>query len=391
MLFDRHLFADKVRRHCVHFCVSMEELSERTGISIGRLQALDSQTSDPTGDEVLILADFFKCDFDYFISNETRAVFEKTEALFRAHSDKLDASDRWAVQEFLYLCECEHFLLSQPSLASTLYEPFTCKTVGGYYKKHGWDAASELRKHLGYSSKEVPRDVFADFRKIGLHVFRRSMSSRDISGLFIRHPTAGLCVLVNFDEDPLRQRFTAAHEAGHALLDDSLGFGVSFRGKRERDLSEIRANAFASRYLIPPDFLERIPLSSAWDQQLVVEWASTLMVNTQTLLYALEDNGLVDRTDVRRLSRVTVPRDRRRDPELPETLSKAGRLRKEALLKRGLSDFYVGLCIRACEGGLLSQGRLAEMLLTVGSELPVLLSLFGAEGGRRDSHRRRRF
>jgi hypothetical protein len=52
-------------------------------------------------------------------------------------------------------------------------------------------AASALRKLFDYPDNTVPRDVYTDFRSIGIHVFRRRLHNSNISGLFVRHPTAG--------------------------------------------------------------------------------------------------------------------------------------------------------------------------------------------------------
>lgn len=69
----------------------------------------------------------------------------------------------------------------------------------------------------------------------------------------IRHPEVGRCILVNYDEDVYRQRFTAAHELAHALMEDS-EFNVSL-SRDGSNLVEVRANAFASHYLVPPPHL----------------------------------------------------------------------------------------------------------------------------------------
>ena len=90
-----------------------------------RLNDLNEQKADPTGDEVLIIADFFKCDYNFFISNERLTAFEQTEKLFRKYGDELTKEDRWSIQEFLFLSECEHFLfeaLKKPK-RKTLFFP----------------------------------------------------------------------------------------------------------------------------------------------------------------------------------------------------------------------------------------------------------------------------
>jgi hypothetical protein len=226
MPIDLAIFADKLQRYCDQFAVSLTDLSKGTGITVDRLTALSMQKSEPTGDEVLILADFFKCDFKFFISNEKLAPFEQTENLFRKHGDVLTKEDRWAIQEFLFLCECQQFLLATaPNRRRT---PFSFTKSGSYYKGHAQQAAASLQRHFGYQAHAVPKNVYEDFRSIGIHVFRRKLSQSSISGLFVRHPVAGSCVLVNYSEDVFRQRFTVAHEAAHAILDDGEDFVVSF-------------------------------------------------------------------------------------------------------------------------------------------------------------------
>lgn len=376
MSFDRPSFADKLQRYCKQLEVSVRMLAEETGISEERLEQLIDQRSDPTGDEVLILADYFRCDFKFFISNERLAPFEQTEKLFRAHSDQLSREDKWAIQEFLFLCECQEFLLTEAPNAPQR-KSFRFKKSGAYYKAHGQEAAVALRRHLGYSQNAVPIDLFKDFRTIGIHIFRRQLQKSSISGLFIRHPTAGPCVLVNYGEDAFRQRFTVAHEAAHAILDDGEDFVLSFSKWDSHNLSEVRANAFASHYLVPPEFLRVIPKTDGWSEKKVIEWAEKLSVNTEPLVWALVDAGLVNRQDAEMLKRAKVPMQRKHDPELSASLSQRGRERKAILLQRGLSAFYASLCFDAYDSGFITAGRLAEMLLSSSQELPELASLYG--------------
>jgi Zn-dependent peptidase ImmA (M78 family)/transcriptional regulator with XRE-family HTH domain len=71
-----------------------------------------------------------------------------------------------------------------------------------------------------------------------------------MSGLFLRHSSIGLCILVNFDHPRARKRFSYAHEYAHALLDRHHTATVSLEGNRS-DLGEVRANAFAAAFLLP--------------------------------------------------------------------------------------------------------------------------------------------
>lgn len=373
MSLDRQMCSDKLRRYMSQLQVTADDVTQSTGISRDRMSAILTCATDPTGDEVLILADFFRCDYKFFISNEKLAPFEQTESLFRKHGSDLTREDRWAIQEFLFLCECQEFLLSQ--IPNGTRRPFAFSKTSTFYKAHGETAAETLRRHLGYRNTESPTNVYQDFRTIGIHVFRRQLGQSTISGLFIRHPTAGPCVLVNHSEDVFRQRFTACHEAGHAILDDGEDFVVSFASWQSGDLSELRANTFASRFLLPPSVLQAI--SVTWTESTLLNYAARLMVNAEPLTFALHDLNLIDDSQVDRFKRLRVPAEAKTDPELPDSLALRSRKRKQELLRRGLSDAYVGLCFDSYDRGIISASRLAEMLLIAETELAGLASLYG--------------
>lgn len=367
------MMGSKLRRYRSQVEASLSEVSTATGISENLLEDYEQGRRRPNGDEILILADYYKCDFKFFISNEKLAAFEQTETLFRRFSDQISKVDRWAILELLFLCECEEYLIN--SLNSTSRKPFVFEKKGNYFKAHGADAATALRDRLGYDNKTVPMDIYKDFRSLGFHVFRRHLSNSTISGLCLSHPVAGKCILVNYSEDIYRQRFTAAHEVAHAILDNDQDVIVSFKGAN--DLTEIRANTFASHYLMPPDFLKNIPLPDQWDPRKAVHWASELKVSTQALAYALKSANLISSQQEKEIMNVIVSADMKSDPELPTTLpAKVGQRRKE-FLSLGLSMFYVDLCFNAHDRGVISLGRLGEMLLTKEDELPALAEIYG--------------
>jgi Zn-dependent peptidase ImmA (M78 family)/transcriptional regulator with XRE-family HTH domain len=367
-------FADKLRRYREQFDATIAEVSDATGITEATLIALEAATQRPTGDEVLILADYFKCDYKFFVSNEQLAPFEQTEKLFRKFGDEIAAADRWAIQEFLYLCECEAFL--QSALGRPPPRAFSFTKTGSYFKGHGEQAALGLRRHLGYAAHEIPVDVFDDFRTIGVHVFRRHLDNSNISGLYVKHPTAGKCVLVNYSEDVYRQRFTAAHEAGHSILDDEDDFVVSFAKWEHSDLIEVRANTFAADFVLPPEYIQKMPTIS-WDRTTIVDAAQRLRINADALVFALQRAGRISTAEATSLKGLKVPRPSKLDPELPPSLTEKARARKEELLRRGLSTHYARLCFDAYENGHVSAGRLAEMMLTDENGLSEVGAIYG--------------
>lgn len=374
MTFDLSLFSSKLKKYRELLGTSLDDVSAVTGISTQALATLENADRRPTGDEVLILADYYHCDYQFFISNEKLAPFEQTETLYRRHGNEFSKEDRWTIQEFLFLCECEEFLLNLIPRGD--YKPFRFSKVGNYFKGHGEQAAARLREHLGYSSIQVGSDIYDDFRRLGFHIFRRHLGNSNISGLYIKHPTAGKCILVNYSEDVYRQRFTAAHESAHAILDEEEDFIVSFVWDKN-ELVEVRANTFASRYLMPPDFLRNIPESSNWTTDKAIDWANRLKVSIEALAIALSNAKLILQSTETQIKSVQVPSDRKIDPELPASLSPGSRQRREQSLKRGLSTFYVSLCLDAYEQDFISAGRLAEMLLVSERELDEMADLYG--------------
>lgn len=369
MSLDLNLFSDKLNRCCRQYLVEVADVALATGISSSRIALLMEGKATPSGDEILILADYFKCDFKFFISNELLAPFEQTEKLFRRHGNELSREDRWSIQEFLFLCECQDFLLKELPTTYKI-DLFQFIKVGDFYKQHGIDAANRLRQFFGYPNHALPIDIFDDFRKIGIHIFRRKLGQSSLSGIYIKHPIAGHCVLINYDEDIYRQRFSVAHEVAHALLDDNevsvskKDLSVRTGGKwTPEQLSEIRANSFAAAYLVPEVFLKTIADNAHWDNNRIIEYSKKMYVNPESLAIGLYSAKFISAEDRKIYSKIRIPSNEKADSELPNSLSASGRARKIVLLQKGLADSYVALCFHAYREGIISQGRLSEMLL----------------------------
>lgn len=277
------------------------------------------------------------------------------------------------ILEFNSLRECEHQLETDLERRP---EAFQFVPHGSFYKGQGADAASKLRVHFNYAPNAVPSDIYADFRKPGFHVFRRRLANSNVSGLTIRHPFAGTCILVNYDEDIYRQRFTVAHEAAHGILDRDQEVVVSFASESTRDHKiEIRANTSASRYILLPTLVKEIPVTERSPTEALL-WASKLKVSTSALAIASKEAGRINAGTANHLRKSSVPADQRIDPELGG-LQGRGLERKRELLRRGLSTYYVGLCFQTLSKGSISAERAAEMLLVDDFELGEIAALFG--------------
>lgn len=126
---------------------------------------------------------------------------------------------------------------------------------------------------------------------------------------------------------------------------------------------------------MPPAFLRQLS-RAPWTPDLTLQWANRLKVNPEARAHALLDEGLIDRKSHASLARLRIPRQDKSDPGLPPTLSLTARLRREGLLIRGSSSQYVSLCFRGYRDGLVSAGRVAEMLLVNERDLREIAQLF---------------
>ena len=99
--------------------------------------------------------------------------------------------------------------------------------------------------------------VTSNLRSCGSHRLARALGfgadfPNGMSGMFLRHSSIGMVILVNYEHPRARKRFSYAHEYAHALLDRNLSVTVTTEGNRS-DLIEVRANAFAAAFLMPED------------------------------------------------------------------------------------------------------------------------------------------
>jgi hypothetical protein len=98
------------------------------------------------------------------------------------------------------------------------------------------EAATLLAEH---EIDAPPVDVCSLAKEIGLQIERRRLGEQD-------GELRGKRIIVNADHSRVRQRFTIAHEIGHARLHTAHGHVTSI---------EREANAFAGALLVPAEWL----------------------------------------------------------------------------------------------------------------------------------------
>jgi Zn-dependent peptidase ImmA (M78 family) len=147
----------------------------------------------------------------------------------------------------------------------------------------------------GVSGPAVPVEKIA--KAEGLIITKKSLDG-DTAGFLLRSPGAKF-IGVNQAQAPTRQRFTIAHELGHALLHDGeelhvdKDFRINFRdvaSSLATNVEEIESNTFAAWLLMPSQFLinqitsEHLDID---DGKQVVKLAKRYNVSAQAMTYRL--------------------------------------------------------------------------------------------------------
>jgi Zn-dependent peptidase ImmA (M78 family) len=174
--------------------------------------------------------------------------------------------------------------------------------------------ATDLHERLGMraalAAGEGAIDVLGAVQKLGLFVMFRPLDG--LLGAYV--PTRALSgMLVTTKRDLHVQRFTAAHELGHHLLEHktlSLDTVVGFVGRGEtskHDLQEIEADAFAAEFLLPKWLIVAHLRRQKWGRQHLTQPDSVYQLSLRlgasysATCWALLTQDFLDRTAVKQL------------------------------------------------------------------------------------------
>ena len=118
--------------------------------------------------------------------------------------------------------------------------------------RQGERVADEERRRLGLGYGPIA-DVSDLISTQGVWATGVRGLPTEMSGIFLRHSSIGLVILVNYGHPRTRKRFSYAHEYAHALLDRKSTSAIVSRGENSQEFIERRANAFAAAFLMPKD------------------------------------------------------------------------------------------------------------------------------------------
>jgi Zn-dependent peptidase ImmA (M78 family) len=370
MAFDYAVLGRKLKDARESLLIAPQDSASHLQISLQDYLDIEVGRNRITGDQLVLLAALYRRDFRYFVTGDYPSAESQVQEMFRRNA-ALSQSDRVAIQQFVRLCEYEDFLereiFQRQSVPIPNYGQFSFNHR--YFKRQGEEAASFERERLVLGTQPI-ENIFELLRNQGIHIFKRQLDDKNISGLYINHPVAGHCILVNYIDDLYRQNFSAAHEYCHALFDSSQGQEITYL-KSSNDKSELewRANSFAGNFLVPKQKLE-LDYSPAKNYEdwisLVRQIAERFRVSSQVIIIRLSELQWIDRGLQEQLfqdKRLVIKHDEKFDPETPPSLSSGIRDKMTQILNQGLSWHFINLGTEAYRRGEITYHKLLDMLL----------------------------
>ncbi|MHC1761760.1 MAG: helix-turn-helix domain-containing protein [Negativicutes bacterium] len=383
MAFDYILLGRKLKEARESLKMSIEEVSQHINInSVDYVGIEEAGFPHIDGDKLAMLAQKYNRDFRYFVTGDYPSAESQIKAMFR-QNDQLSSNDRVAIQQFVRLCEYKQFLESLIERTKPLppdYSRYLFSTQN--HKYQGGIAAKKERERLGITGPI--ENLFALLRKQRIHVFRRSLEDRNISGIYLNHPIAGHCILINYIDDLYRQNFSGAHEYCHAIFDASNEQNISYYQNQKSTLpEEWRANNFAGNFLVPEEEVKRFnrPQSQQEKINTILNMSRYFNANVQTICIRLRNIDWItddEKEAFLKDKQIRTPKAEKKDPELVNVSS--GMLEKMMpLIKGGLSVEYMELCRFAYQEGAITYGKMIEALrlpFEEGKEIADLNSIF---------------
>ena len=371
MSFDYHLLGKKLREARESLLIEPEEAAGALEMNLHDYAEVETGHRHLTGDQVVLLADLYRRDFRYFVAGDYPSAESQIQEMFRLN-EHISKADRVAIQEFSRLCEYQAFLEELLGNQYGSLPDYGQHDFGHtYYKGQGEEAATWERNRLVLGRQPIP-NIFQLLTKQGIRVFKRKLEDRNISGLYLRHPVAGHCILINYLDDIYRQNFSAAHEYCHALFDSRREQQVSYESGMAGQSSasmEWRAGSFAGSFLVPKKRLEldyaRPTGESEW-LRLIREVAKRFSASSKVVLIRFSEMGWIDDQLRERLfsdPELAIRAHEKYDPEIPSQLSEGSKVRVTRAIDRGLSWHFLKLCEEAYRQEKITYGKVLEMLL----------------------------
>ena len=245
----------KSAREAIGF--TQQQVADEVALTRVAISQIESGQRTVSSLELMRLSNLYGRDMASFLE-EKPVEKDALAVLFRAHPDLLQN------HIFYKSLRDAHELLREYGNLQKLLELDQERNLPPVYDygepKNVWEAiqmgehaAEAERSRLRLGINPI-RDMAELVESQGIPVIEIRLDDQ-ISGIFMVEAEVQLCIFINevhLDRAKARVAFTIAHEYGHILLDRDKVSAIS-KISNDRDLFEVRANAFAAAFLMPEE------------------------------------------------------------------------------------------------------------------------------------------
>lgn len=249
MALDREVLARELRAARENRGISQQTAAKRTGLSRTVLAQIELGNRSVSSDELAKLASVYRRPVIDLLGQP----LEEDDVLvflLDFAPELVEPNFNTAVRRFLDLCRqatsLERALGWSPRGAPPQYDVPAPRNAADAIAQ-GEQIAVQERQRIGLGVTMPVQSLSGLVSWQGVRTFAGDLPE-NVSGLAVHHRSIRPAVLVNRRQSAASRRFSLAHEYAHALFDRKVSVT-----KRENaaELTEKRANAFASGFLLP--------------------------------------------------------------------------------------------------------------------------------------------
>jgi Zn-dependent peptidase ImmA (M78 family)/transcriptional regulator with XRE-family HTH domain len=341
--------------------LTQQAAADALGVSRTTITAMEKGDRRPRAAELVSLAHLYGQSVSAFVQPERKSPAPGFLIQFRS-TRGMQAGEREAdIRKFEQLCRW--YIELEEMLGSPLPRryPLPYDISGTSPDRAAEEVATSERNRLGLGDAPVG-DLWAMLETdIGLRVFPFGMEDRRIAGMYLYAEEYGGCIAINANQPEDRRRMSGAHEYAHFLTDRSKPEISILHNWKRMPEAERFADAFARNFLMPSSGLNRRfeairrakpgPVTPAD----VLSLSHLFGVSANAMTWRLEELKLLPAGTWDRLKDFGFkPNEARKLLGLP--IPSAG--------SASLPLRYQMLAVQAYEDELLTEGQLAERLLT---------------------------
>jgi Zn-dependent peptidase ImmA (M78 family)/DNA-binding XRE family transcriptional regulator len=372
---DELTLAARLRDARVAVGLSQSDVAREVGLSRPAVSLIEAGRRAVSSVELAEFARLYRVSYDVLLGDESPvegALRDGLLAYFRATAPLTDDAADWLTSE---IAECERYAeLERTVFGDQRFELPTYRLTEGLAYEQGERLAWQERRRLGLGNSPV-RSMIDLLESEGVKVRITPFAIGGVSGCYIYSDEIGPCVLINEKERPSRQRFTAAHEYAHFLVDRAEAEAELCTYAKSGAYYEVRANTFAAAFLLPAVGVEEAlqdrgkRVGDPIDAADAIDLAFRFGASYEAVLWRLRNLSWI------------APREREALAQVPARglWSKLG-YDGEPGDSEGTPDRFHSLAIEAWRLGRLPQAQLAKIL---GVPAGQLKRLFAAPAARR--------